>query len=122
MSQEAALLKEAGVYFVATVDGDQPKLRPFGVINEFEGKVYLATSNDKAVFAQFIANPKVQLSANLPNKWFRIKGKLVQDARDEAKQSFLDHNERLKEIYSGEPFKHLEVLYLTDVTTTVYES
>lgn len=121
MSQEAELLKAAGVYFVATTDGDQPKLRPFGVINEFDDKIYLATSNQKAVFAQFIANPKVQLSASLPDKWFRIEAKLVQDRRDVAKQSFLDNNERLKEIYEGDAFKNLEVFYLTDITTTVYE-
>jgi uncharacterized pyridoxamine 5'-phosphate oxidase family protein len=115
------LLTKAKVFFLATVNGDKPAARPFGVYNIFEGKLYLATSNDKAVFSQLVANPQVQLTANLPEKWFRIDGTLIVDKNEAAKVAFFETNPWLKKAYEGDAYEAFEVLYFETGTVTVYE-
>lgn len=83
-------LKKAGVFFVATAEGDQPRVRPFGAAAEFEGRIYLCTNNKKPCYAQIAANPKVEISGMTgEGEWIRVTGELVRDDRDEARAAML---------------------------------
>ena len=77
-------LKEAGTYYLATMDGDQPRVRPFGTVNIFEGKLYIQTGKGKAVAKQIAANPKVEICAMKGDEWIRVATTLVEDDRVEA--------------------------------------
>ena len=90
MERVCKFLKEAGVYYLATVEGDQPRVRPFGTANIFEGKLYIQTGKIKPCSKQILANPKVEISAFHEGTWIRIAGQLVEDDRFEAKKSMLD--------------------------------
>ena len=92
-------LKEAGVYYLATVEGDQPRVRPFGTANIFEGKLYIPTGKVKPCSQQILANPKVEISAFHNGTWIRIAGELVEDDRVEAKKSMLDAYPNLRAMY-----------------------
>ena len=109
-------LQKAGTFFIATVEGDQPRVRPFGAVAEFEGKTYICTNNTKACYAQMLANPKTEISASSSDgTWLRISGELVRDDRDEARAAMLEANPGLGMMYHvGDGI--FEVLYLTNVT------
>lgn len=109
-------LQKAGTFFIATVEGDQPRVRPFGAVAEFEGKTYICTNNTKACYAQMLANPKTEISASgSDGTWLRISGELVRDDRDEARAAMLEANPGLSMMYHvGDGI--FEVLYLTNVT------
>ena len=92
-------LKQAGTYYLATVEGDQPRVRPFGTVNIFEGKLYIQTGKKKAVAKQIAANPKVEISAFKDGKWIRVAGELVEDDRVEAQKSMLDAYPELGGMY-----------------------
>ena len=93
-------LKKAGVFYLATVEGDQPRVRPFGAVCEFEGYAYICTNNTKPVYKQLQANPKAEISAMLPGgEWLRICGNLVRDDRDEAREAMLKDNPSLGGMY-----------------------
>ncbi|MBO4450409.1 MAG: pyridoxamine 5'-phosphate oxidase family protein [Clostridiales bacterium] len=92
-------LKQAGVYYLATVEGDQPRVRPFGTVNIFEGKLYIQTGKKKDVAKQIEANPKVEISAFKDGKWIRVAGELVEDERIEAQKSMLDAYPELAGMY-----------------------
>ena len=93
-------LKKAGVFYLATVEGDQPRVRPFGAVCEFEGYAYICTNNTKPVYKQLQANPKAEISAMLPGgEWLRICGDLVRDDRDEAREAMLKDNPSLGGMY-----------------------
>ena len=114
-------LKKTGVFYIATVDTDgRPRVRPFGAVAEFEGKVYICTNNTKNCYAQMLANPKTEISGMEPDgTWIRVTGKLIRDDRDEARAAMLEANQNLKEMYHvGDGI--FEVLYLADVTCTKY--
>ena len=119
MKEVYEFLKQAGTFYLATVDGDQPHVRPFGALNVFEDKLYLITSNQKAVYAQITANPKAEITGMTPDgKWIRLTAELVRDGRDEAVASMLDANPGLKGMYSvGDGI--VEVLYLRNATATI---
>ena len=85
-----AFLKEVKTYYLATADGDQPRVRPFGTAHIFEDKLYIQTGKSKDVSKQIHANPNVEICAFDGNDWLRICGKLVEDDRIEARQSMLD--------------------------------
>lgn len=85
MQRVCEFLKSAGTYFLATVEGDQPRVRPFGTAHVFEDRLYIQTGKAKPVSKQIIANPKVEISAFKDGKWLRISGELVEDDRVEAK-------------------------------------
>ena len=109
-------LQKAGTFFIATVEGDQPRVRPFGAVAEFEGKTYICTNNTKACYSQMLANPKTEISASgSDGTWLRISGELVRDDRDEARAAMLEANPGLGMMYHvGDGI--FEVLYLTNVT------
>ncbi len=90
MEKVCQFLKDAGVYYLATVEGDQPRVRPFGTAHIFEGKLYIQTGNTKPVAKQIALNPKVEICAFHKGTWLRIAGELAEDDRREAKVSRLD--------------------------------
>lgn len=118
MQEVYDFLKSAGTYYLATVDGDQPRVRPFGTIDIFEGKLYIQTGKIKDVSKQIQANPKVEISAFLDGKWIRVAGKLVRDDRIEAKKHMLDAYPSLQQMYSATD-DNTEVLYFENATATI---
>ena len=117
MERVAAFLKEAGAYYLATEDGDQPRVRPFGTAHIFEGKLYIQTGKVKDVSKQIHANPKVEICAFKDGDWLRVAGTLVEDDRVEARQSMLDAYPSLQNMYSADD-GNTEVFYLKDATAT----
>lgn len=117
MQEVYEFLKEAGVYYLATVEGDQPRVRPFGTIDMFEGKLYIQTGKVKEVSKQLQKNPKAEICAFMEGKWLRVSGKLVLDDRREAKVHMLEAYPNLKGMYSADD-DNTEVLYFRDATAT----
>ena len=117
MERVEKFLKEAETYYLATVEGDQPRVRPFGTIHIFEGKLYLQTGKVKNVSKQLHANPKAEICAFKDGKWLRVAGELVEDDRREAKQPMLDAYPDLQAMYSADD-GNTEVFYLKDATAT----
>ncbi|MBR1892971.1 MAG: pyridoxamine 5'-phosphate oxidase family protein [Lachnospiraceae bacterium] len=117
MKRVEEFLKKAGTYYLATVDGDQPRVRPFGTANIFEDKLYIQTGKSKDVSKQIHANPKVELCAFMNGEWLRVAGELVADDRREAKQAMLDAYPSLQGMYSADD-DNTEVLYLKNATAT----
>ena len=120
MEEVKNFIKECGAYFLATVDGDQPRVRPFGTIEIFEGKLYIQTGKSKDVSKQIQKNGKVEICAmNKAGKWLRVAGTLVRDDRIEPKAHMLENYPELKGMYSAED-PNTEVLYFKDATATFY--
>ena len=117
MERVEKFLKDAETYYLATVDGDQPRVRPFGTAHIFEGKLYIQTGKVKDVSKQIHANPKVEICAFKNGTWLRVAGTLVEDSRIEAKQSMLDAYPSLQGMYSADD-GNTEVFYLKDATAT----
>ena len=99
MEKICQFLKGAGTYYLATVEGDQPRVRPFGTAHIFEGKLYIQTGKVKPVAKQILANPKVELCAFKDGVWLRVAGELALDDRVEAKKSMLDAYPQLRGMY-----------------------
>ena len=110
-------LKKAEVYYLATVEGDQPRVRPFGTVNEFEGRLYIQTGKVKPVSHQIAENPKVEICAFTDGAWVRIACTLVEDDRTEAKKSMLDAYPMLRGMYD-ENDENTQVFYMKDATAT----
>ena len=110
-------LMKCGIYYLATVEDDQPRVRPFGTINIFEDKLYIQTGKSKDVSKQMMKNPKVEISACNGGDWIRIEAVTVEDNRVEAKQSMLDSYPSLQEMYSATD-DNTQVLYLKDAVAT----
>lgn len=110
-------LKEAGVYYLATVEGDQPRVRPFGTANVFEGKLYIQTGKVKPCSQQILTNPKVEISAFHNGTWIRIAGELAEDDRVEAKKSMLDAYPDLRAMYN-ENDGNTQVFYFKNAVAT----
>ena len=117
MERVCNFLKEAGVYYLATVDGDQPRVRPFGTAHIFEGKLYIQTGKVKPVSKQIAENAKVEISAFKDGAWIRIAGELVEDDRVEAKKSMLDAYPNLRGMYD-ENDGNTQVLYFKNAVAT----
>ena len=110
-------LKAADTYYLATVEGDQPRVRPFGTINIFEDKLYIQTGKVKPVSKQIAANPKVEICARKDGTWLRVTGQLVEDDRVEARKAMLDAYPSLRGMYD-ENDGNTQVLYFKDATAT----
>jgi uncharacterized pyridoxamine 5'-phosphate oxidase family protein len=115
MQEVYEFLKKCGVYYLATVEGDQPRVRPFGTVDIFEDRLYIQTGKAKEVSKQLQANPKAEICAFADGKWLRVSGKLISEDRIEAKQHMLDNYPELKSLYSPED-DNTEVLYFEDAT------
>ena len=103
-------LEEAGTYYLATVEGDQPRVRPFGTALLYEGKLYIQTGKIKAVSKQIKANPKVEICAFKDGSWIRLSGILEEDDRREVKKAMLDKMPTLRAMYN-EDDGNTEMLY-----------
>ena len=117
MQRVCDFLKEAGVYYLATVEGDQPRVRPFGTAHIFEGKLYIQTGHVKPCAKQLLANPKAELCAFHNGTWLRIACSLVEDDRVEAKKSMLDAYPNLRRMYDENDGTTM-VLYMENATAT----
>ena len=117
MERVEKFLKEAGTYYLATIDGDKARVRPFGTVNIFEGKLYIQTGKVKDVSKQIHANPNVEICACTGPDWLRVSGTLVEDERIEAKQAMLDAYPSLQGMYKADD-GNTEVFYFKDATAT----
>ena len=118
MQEVLEFLKENPVFYIATVEGDQPRVRPFGAVTEFEGKLYICTNNTKKVFNQIQKNPKIEIfGMGKKGLNIRVEGKCFSDNRREAKEKMLADNEVLKNMYSLDD-GIFAVLYLEDATAS----
>ena len=117
MERICSFLKEAEVYYLATVEGDQPRVRPFGTAHIFEGKLYIQTGKVKPVSKQLAANPKAEICAFKNGTWLRVAGELVNDDRVEAKKSMLDVYTNLRAMYD-ENDDNTQVLYFKSGVAT----
>jgi uncharacterized pyridoxamine 5'-phosphate oxidase family protein len=111
-------LKKAGVYYLATVEGDQPRVRPFGTVNEFEGRLYIQTGKIKPTSRQLAENPKAEICAFVDGEWIRVACRLVEDDRYEAKKSMLDAYPNLRGMYD-ENDGNTQVLYMKNAVATI---
>ena len=117
MERVCQFLKDAGVYYLATVEGDQPRVRPFGTAHIFEGRLYIQTGKVKPVSKQLAANPKAEICAFKDGTWVRIACELVEDDRVQARKSMLDAYPTLRGMYD-ENDGNTQVLYLKDAAAT----
>ena len=116
MEEVYEFLKKCGSYFIATMDGDQPRVRPFGTVLIFEKRLYFQTGKVKNVSKQITKNPKIEICAMTDRKWIRVEAVAVEDDRTEARQKMLDAYPQLKNMYAADD-GNCEVLYLKDATS-----
>jgi uncharacterized pyridoxamine 5'-phosphate oxidase family protein len=119
MEKVLEFLKAAGTYYIATVEGDAPKVRPFGTINLFEGKLYIQTGKKKSFTKQIAENPKVEICAMHDGNWLRVAATLVDGNTTEAQTSMLESYPELAGMYKVNDGNNI-VFYLKDVTATFY--
>lgn len=100
MKEVLEYLKETGTFYLATVDGDKPQVRPFGAVCEFEGKLYIVTNNQKDVYKQMKANPNVAISGMAHGTWIRVHGQVEEDLRREARVAMMEANPSLSSMYT----------------------
>ncbi len=117
MEEVFEFLNKCGTFYLATEEGNQPRVRPFGAVNIFEGKLYIQTGKSKNVSKQMQINPNVEISGMADGKWIRLEGKVVRDDRYEAKADMLDNNPELKSMYSADD-DNTEVLYFENAKAT----
>lgn len=117
MQEVYDFLKKAGTYYLATSENGQPRVRPFGTIHLFDGKLYLQTGKSKAVSRQLHANPRLEICAMLDGCWLRVEASAVEDDRREARVSMLEAYPALQAMYSPDD-GNTEVWYLRKATAT----
>lgn len=117
MKRVLEFLKKAEVYYLATVENDQPRVRPFGTVNEFEGRLYIQTGKVKPISHQIAENPRAEICAFADGAWVRVTCELVEDDRYEAKKSMLDAYPNLRGMYD-ENDGNTQVLYMKNATAT----
>ena len=117
MNEVYDFLKSAQTYYLATVEGDQPRVRPFGTVDIFEDKLYIQTGKIKSVSKQLHANPKAEICAFKDGTWLRVAGELISDDRVEAKAHMLAGYPELQAMYSAED-DNTEVFYFKNATAT----
>ena len=118
MKRVLEFLKKAEVYYLATVEGDQPRVRPFGTINEFEGRLYIQTGKVKPTSHQLADNPKAEICAFCDGAWIRVTCELIEDDRFEAKKSMLDAYPNLRHMYD-ENDGNTQVLYMKNASVVI---
>lgn len=121
MKEILEYLKTNPVFYLATCEDDQPRIRPFGAVAEFEGKLYITTNNQKKVYKQMLDNAKIEISTmGKDGTWLRLEAKAIHDNRREARVQMLEENKAaLSKMYSADD-NLMEVLYLQDATATIY--
>ncbi|MBQ7625254.1 MAG: pyridoxamine 5'-phosphate oxidase family protein [Clostridia bacterium] len=119
MREVYEFLKQSGVFYIATDDNGQPRVRPFGAICVFENKLYIMTSNQKPVYKQLEKNPNTEISSMTPDgRWIRLSAQVVRDERFEARRAMLDANPDLRRMYSEDDGK-IEVLFLKNAKAVI---
>lgn len=118
MQEVYEFLKKCRTFYLATVEGDQPRVRPFGAVNIFEGKLYIQTGKVKNVSKQMLTNPKIEICAFDGDKWIRVQAMAIEDDRREARQNMLDANPDLQNMYSADD-GNSQVLFLKDAIATI---
>ena len=111
-------LNEAETYYLATVDGDQPRVRPFGTVLLSDGKIYIQTGKAKDVSKQLAANPKAEICAFKNGEWIRVAGELVNDDSHDVKVAMLEKMPQLNGMYSADD-DHMQMLYFKNATATI---
>ena len=119
MKKVYEFLKDCGTYYLATIEDNKPRVRPFGTINLFEDKLYIQTGKSKKVYKQIEKNNNFEICAFKDGQWLRISGELVNDDRLEAKKDMLDHYPELRNMYD-ENDKNTSVLYFKNAIATFY--
>lgn len=117
MQRVCEFLKNAGVYYLATAEGDQPRVRPFGTAHIFDGKLYIQTGKKKSVSKQIACNPKAEICAFKGGTWLRLSGELVEDDRTAVKKSMLDAYPELRSMYD-ENDGNTQVFYFKNAVAT----
>ena len=115
MERVEKFLKDAGTYYLATVEGDQPRVRPFGTAHIFEDRLYIQTGKKKDVSKQLHANPKAEICAFMNGEWLRVSGELIEDDRREARVSMLEAYPSLRKMYDADD-GNTEVFYFRNAT------
>lgn len=118
ITKVCSFLKACNTYFIATVEGNQPRVRPFGTIEIIEGKLYIQSGHSKCFAKQLLSNPLVEISAFNGSEWIRVAGKLVNDDRVEVKKTMLDAYPELRGMYN-ENDSNTAVYYITEATATI---
>ncbi len=118
MNKITEFLNKSGTFYLSTVENNMPRVRPFGAVAEYDGKIYICTNNQKNVFKQILVNPNIEISSMVGDKWIRLEGKLVVDERIEAKGAMLESNPSLRSMYN-ENDGIFEVLYFTEATAKI---
>ena len=118
MKEVYDFLKKCGAYYLGTNEGDQPRVRPFGTVNIFDGKLYIQTGKVKKVSKQIHKNPKIEICGFTEGKWIRVQALALEDERIEARQSMLDAYPSLIGRYAVDD-GNMEVFYLKDATATI---
>ncbi len=115
-----AFLDKTKTYYLATAEGDQPRVRPFGTALVYNGRLYIQTGKVKPVSRQLAANPKAEICAfdGETGSWLRVSGRLVNDDSREAKAAMLDKHPELKGMYSADD-DNTQVLYFEDAVATI---
>lgn len=121
MSEVINFLSEAGTFYLATVDGNEPKVRPFGLAIEHEGKIYFGTSNEKDVYKQLQVNPNFEVSTtDKDNRWIRLKGKAVFENNLTVKAKAFEILPNLKALYNSADNPIFEVFYVSEGEASIY--
>jgi len=120
MKEILEYLKRNPLFYIATCEGDQPRVRPFGAVTEYEGKLYIVTNNQKKVYKQMLENPKIEISAmDKDGTWLRLEAKAIHDGRREVRVKMLEDYPSLSKMYNVDD-NLMEVLYLQDATANIY--
>ena len=102
MNKVVEELKKVGVFYIATVEGDQPRVRPFSSVAEFDGNAYICCGNHKEIYKQISANPKIELCGMYDGgTWLRVSAVAVEDNRAEVQQAVLDDSTGPKQLYKA---------------------
>lgn len=120
LEKVCAFLEKTKTYYLATVEGDQPRVRPFGTALVYNGRLYIQTGKVKPVSRQLAANPKAEICAfdGETGSWLRVSGRLVNDDSREVKAAMLDKHPELKGMYSADD-DNTQVLYFEDAAATI---
>jgi len=114
-------LKKAGVFYVTTTDGKQPKCRPFGIVAKHNDRLYICTKDNKDCYKQMVQNPLIEICAMADDDWIRITGEIAPDLSKEAKIALLEQNPFAQKIYSLDD-PHFTVLCFKKATANIYQS
>lgn len=121
MNSAFEFLKKAGIFYIATLNGEKPRLRPFGVVASFEDRLYICTKDDKDCFRQMEKNPNVEIAAMFGEDWIRVTGEVARDIDPKAKEAVLDQNPHAKAIYSADD-PHFAVLCFQEAHADIYRA